>query len=318
MIVNTSFSLTIKTPCNYSEPSSAARKLKNVSRKAINRILSKQQIDCAQCAAYECFVDEVAEDDALQRKNELDEETANWIAAISQCQATASVWNGMNLYVGANCDDYGDGVELAVYANEECSWYTKENSFEDVYVFDADDEGNNVNYMLYAEEFIKSAFFELTPCYQLEFADPNQAEGEGEGSQDNNEMNDYCKGVIENAVSYSDCEGDDHEESADENAAQYEWFTYDMKDADDAEKVCAELHKEEEYGHVYDSTTSGSWYKRDKTGAIIRGEASAGLSGGAIAGIVVGVLALIGALAAMVLCKKSKAADTEYQGGEMS
>jgi hypothetical protein len=224
----------------------------------------------------------------------------------------------MNLYVGANCDDYGDGVELAVYANEDCSWYTKENAFQDVYVFDVDDEGNNINYMMYAEEFIKSAFFELTPCYTLEFADPNQAEGEGE-QEEHNEMNDYCKGVIENAVSFSDCEGDDdHEESADENAAQYEWLTYDMKDADDAEKVCAELHKEETYGHVYDSSTSGSWYKRDKSGAIIRGEEAAVLSGGAVAGIVVGVLALVGALFAMVLCKKKSSVQTEYQGGQMS
>jgi hypothetical protein len=294
-----------------------ARKLKKVSRKAINRILSKTQIDCAQCKAYECYVDEEAQDDALQRKNELDAETANWIAAISQCQQTAKQWNGLNLYVGANCDDYGDGVELAVYANDDCSWYTKENSFADVYVFDAEDDENNVNYYTYAEEFIKSAFYELTPCNQLEFADPYAAEGEGE-QDDHNEMNDYCKGVIEGSVNFSECEGDDHQESADENLEQYEWFTYHMKDADNAEKVCAELHNEEQYGHVYDSTTSGTWYKRDSSGKILRGDMVAGLSGGAIAGIVLAVLAILGLVASLLCCKKKKGAETEYQGGEMS
>jgi len=293
-----------------------ARKLKKISRKAINRILSQQQIDCAQCATYECFVDEAAEDDALQRKNELDAQTVEWITAISQCQQTDKVWNGMNLYVGANCDDYGDGVELAVYANEECSWYTKENSFEATYTFEADDEGNNVNYYTYAQEFIKSAFYELTPCNQLVFADPNAAEGEGQ--DDHNEISDYCKGVIENAVSFSDCANDD-EGSADQNADQYDWLTYDMKDADNADDVCAQLHKMDEYGHVYDSTTSGSWYKRDKSGNIIRGTSAQGLSGGAIAGIVLAVLALVGAIVVAVkFSKKTKPIDTAYTGGAMS
>ena len=134
-------------------------------------------------------------------------------------------------------------------------------------------------------------------------------------------MNDYCKGVIENAVSFADCEGDDNEGEENENLAQYDWFTYDMEEADDAEKVCAELHKEESYAHVYDSSTSGSWYQRDKTGQIIRGEASQGLSAGAIAGITIGVLALIGVIAAAVgLSKKNKktSVETDYQGGALS
>ena len=32
----------------------------------------------------------------------------------------------LNLYMGVMCSPYGDGVELAVFANEEFTWYTNQ------------------------------------------------------------------------------------------------------------------------------------------------------------------------------------------------
>merc|ERR1711966_519197 len=57
---------------------------------AITRKLAKNKeyIDCEQCSAYECFVDEDDMDDGQQRKDELDEEVSKWIEELAQCQET--------------------------------------------------------------------------------------------------------------------------------------------------------------------------------------------------------------------------------------
>ena len=95
---------------------------------AITRKLAKNKeyIDCEQCSAYECFVDEDDMDDGQQRKDELDEEVSKWIEELAQCQETGQQWNGLDLYTGVMCSPYGDGVELAVFANEDCTWYTNQ------------------------------------------------------------------------------------------------------------------------------------------------------------------------------------------------
>lgn len=105
----------------------AKRKAKKVNRKNITRKLAdKEYIDCNQCSAYECYVDEDEMDDGEQRQDELDEEVSQWIANLAECQQTDSMLVDLNLYTGVMCSPYGDGVELAVFANEDCTWYTNQ------------------------------------------------------------------------------------------------------------------------------------------------------------------------------------------------
>jgi len=313
----------------------SARRTRKLSEHKFNRMLANA-IDCNQCAAYECFVNEEDLDDQVERNENLDEEVSQWIGHLAECQETGVMWdNVMNLYVGAMCDSYGDGVELAVFANEDCTWYTNQYAFNDVYSFnangDANGDGNNnandsINYLMYAEEFIKSAFSELTPCAQLQFADPN---GEGDAEDDGqNEMNDYCKGVLEeDAVSFANCVADNEEENQNQNnnAVNYDWFTYDMEEADDANDVCVMLKQKQsgDYSHAYNQEGSGSWYIRDKSGRIVSGSSkqSEGLSAGAIVGIVIAVLAvLLIAVGVGRSCTSSRKrhVDADYSGGEMS
>ena len=177
---------------------------------------------------------------------------------------------------------------------------------------------------MYAENFIKSAFSEVTPCLQKEYSDPDEEEedNDDEDEEQQYEVNDYCAGIMEeNVVSFNNCQAEEQDEDEDgDDAVNYDWFTYDMKEADDVNEVCAVLNAMDsaEYSHVYDVEASGTWYNRNKKGTIVSFNQTEGLSGGAIAGIVVVVLGVIGAAGFFFAKAQKKAVETDYQGGEMS
>jgi len=312
---------------------------KKLSAKAIERKLANnaEYIDCNQCASYACYAEDAEEDedadDAAQKEQnqqELDENVSEWIANLGECVETGVQWNNLDLYVGAMCSPYGDGVELAVFANDECTWYTNQKQFSDVYNY-ANDENNeyNVNYMYYAENHIKSAFSEVLPCLEKEYADPDEEEDDNENEDENEEeeyrVNEYCEAVMEeDAISLANCDADEEEEEEndDDVAANNAWFTYDMKEADDVNQVCATINKMEsaDYSHVYEEESSGTWYKRNKKGRIVNSsDQSEGLSGSAVAAIVAVIACVLVAAGFFLMKAKSiKTMDAEYQGGEMS
>mmetsp|Transcript_14560 Transcript_14560/g.30109 ORF Transcript_14560/g.30109 Transcript_14560/m.30109 type:complete len:542 (-) Transcript_14560:148-1773(-) len=312
------------------EENEAGRKLKTTARRTAN------YIDCDQCFAYNCYADDEADadlDDGAQQQQNMDElerQVSEWIANLGECQESGSQdANGNSLYIGVMCDSYGDGVELAVFLDEECSMYTSEYSFNSVY--NPDYDANEINYVTYAENYIKIAFEETMSCLEVEYDDPNEEQDENaaEEEEERYEMNEYCEGLLnDEAMDFNNCEaenGNEEEEEAQDD--QYAWYTFDIEDADDIGEVCQVVYQMQgEYYHAYDESSSGTWYSRNSNGQIItvsaqnnQGNKSPGLSGGAIAGIVVLIVGVIGA-AGFVLTKKNKAATTtaEYQGGQLS
>lgn len=171
----------------------------------------KQAIDCDQCQAYECYYDEAAEDDALQNKNNLDASVSNWIGELAQCKASGvQSADGYDLYMSAICDSYGDGVELALFLDEDCTMYTTNESFYNTYDPDnGNDDGYGISYLTYAEEFIKSAFSETMSCLQVEYADANEEAEEDEEKE--YQMNDYCTAILESdngVADFNNCDAD--------------------------------------------------------------------------------------------------------------
>jgi hypothetical protein len=231
--------------------------------------------------------------------------------------------NGANVYYGAMCDDYGDGVELAVFLDDKCSLYTSNVAFNNIFM---KEEGNDgYSYLTYAENYIKTAFQDVMSCDEPQYYVAGDDDAAAE-EEDNAEMNEYCKDILrDDALSYTNCE-------ADEDAQQLvteDGYAYDLAYGDDLDiqEVCAVVKRMEnaggEYFHAYDSSTSGTWYKRDKKGQIItESQSSGGLSGGAIFGIIAAIAAVVGGAAFFVMKKKEKKGDiaesAEYQGGALS
>eukprot|EP00584_Thalassiosira_punctigera_P011102 CAMPEP_0172529108 /NCGR_PEP_ID=MMETSP1067-20121228/3256_1 /TAXON_ID=265564 ORGANISM="Thalassiosira punctigera, Strain Tpunct2005C2" /NCGR_SAMPLE_ID=MMETSP1067 /ASSEMBLY_ACC=CAM_ASM_000444 /LENGTH=563 /DNA_ID=CAMNT_0013313103 /DNA_START=68 /DNA_END=1759 /DNA_ORIENTATION=- len=296
------------------------RKLKE-NRKLAQRVLSKQYIDCDQCNNYECFVDYDEMDDGVVRRDELDEEVSEWVQDLAECKESGVQWNDMDLYLGAMCSPHGDGVELAVFVDEDCTMYTNQMSFYNV--FDPyNDNEDGINYLTYAEEFIKYAFTEVTSCLDQEYADPEEDNDEDDDEEEEYEVNDYCQQVMEGDVAdFNNCDVDENQDEEDIDD-QYIWYTYDMQEADDIDEVCVTLNQMEgEYSYVYDEELSGTWYERNADGSIHSDEESeaATLSPGIIAVIVAVCLIVVGG-AAFLLKPKKKPSDSNepvYQGGTM-
>ncbi len=284
------------------------------------------------CSAYNCFDDEDEDvDDGATTQDELDGNIADWIANLAQCQQSGVQLNGMNIYVGAICSPYGDGVELAVFMDEDCTMYTNQMTFSSAYDSYNGQEANGndgLNYAAFAEIYIKNSFTEVMPCLNEEYADPNEQENQDAEEDERYEINDYCKEILNNgAIEYSTCDADEDEEEqmAEENAEENEnaWYTYQMtaENAQNLEQACATVKKlDGEINNLYDETHSGTWYARNKRGQIIsnKSEQRSGMGAGAISSIILGCVVVFGGAAYLLKNKKHATVTSEYQGGTLS
>ena len=139
-------------------------------------------------------------------------------------------------------------------------------------------------------------------------------------------MNDYCKQLFEgDAVNFNECGANEEEEQQDEENNEFNWYGYDMEDADDMEGVCAKIVSfNGVYNNYYDSAFAGSVHKRDKNGNIVTNESTglSGLSVSAIVAIVVAIVMVIGFAAYLMKPKKKVKSlalhEPVYQGGQLS
>ena len=131
---------------NYYNGDDAARRLFPIDHNQQQR-RAESYITCDGCSAYGClsssnnddaaaYTDDYNNNNAYANANDHEEEdkaVLEMIEDVSQCLNTGINFNGNDLYVGFMCSPYsGDGVELAVFLDNECTVYTTLKKFEDI------------------------------------------------------------------------------------------------------------------------------------------------------------------------------------------
>lgn len=87
--------------------------------------------------------------------------------------------------------------------------YTTNESFYNTYDSGNGNDDDGINYLTYAEEFIKSAFSETMSCLQVEYADANEEAEDDE--EEEYQMNDYCTAILESdngVADFNNCDAD--------------------------------------------------------------------------------------------------------------
>ena len=231
-----------------------------------------KNFDCDECDQYSCF--------SNYNNNGYNEEINNLIDDISDCLRTGSYGsNGEELYAGPMCSASGNGVEVALFLDNECTTYTTQNKFSSLpsyYMYGSSDvfDATKVSF--------QKAFSETTSCEDLDFENPyNQANDDGANNGGNGEMNDYCKQLFNEggALGLSSCSsngnyynGNQNQNNGNNYGNSYgnsysnddflSWYTYDMtvENAQDIEQVCPVVSDMGgSYSNYYNKYKSGTW-----------------------------------------------------------
>ena len=216
-------------------------------------------------------------------------------------------------------------MEIAVFVDSDCTAYTNLYSFADVYdSYYYNNNGSSEDLSSYAESYIKSAFTEVMPCAEQEFADPNDGGGDGDEEDDEEEeyeVNGYCQQIFEDgALDFGNCYANYENNNYDQDN-EYSWYTYDMTydDSADMDTVCSTVKTlDGEYSHYYDSKRSGSWYDRMRDGSISSASSDRFLETLQIVlYVTLAVLVIAAALYITFRRKRVSRRQPLYQGGAM-
>lgn len=128
-----------------------------------------------------------------------------------------------------------------------------------------------------------------------------------EEDEEDNEMNDYCNQLFEqDSINFNACAADDdYEEQQDEGDDAYNWYNYDLEDADELDQVCAKIVSfGGKYNNYYDSASTGSVHTRNRKGNLVYGQSTSLLSVGAIVAIVLACIFVVGVAAHLLKPKR--------------
>ncbi|KAL3935779.1 MAG: hypothetical protein SGBAC_008768 [Bacillariaceae sp.] len=190
-----------------------------------------EYVDCDTCSLYNC----IGNDDGnrkLNQNEEYDMETAfDYLEELSQCQAFSVNYqnseyaensegdydqnedqdkNSESLYVGYMCSEYGAGIELSFFLDEDCTLATDE-----IDVAEKIPENSMAGQYLYMSQNLVNGIFENSfSCDNIQFASPfdNQADADNstwynfqyygnnaevDGSEGIPAASEYCQSIFE-------------------------------------------------------------------------------------------------------------------------
>jgi hypothetical protein len=206
-------------------------------------------------------------------------------------------------YAGMICNDAGNGVEIGVFVDDECTLYNNVVPYTN---FMSDDDQA---YYTKAKELVEFMFTNDFDCYnqEIQYTNPyDTAELQEQAENADGEVPEaaeWCRNLFDgdaDPVNLYDCGQDENaeeenaEEEEDENLQYYDWYNYQLKneDAQDIQKVCSIVKLMAGEYTTYYKGDNGSLFDYNQNTSTKK----KGLGGGAIAAIViVVVLAAAGA-----------------------
>ncbi|GAX27114.1 hypothetical protein FisN_13Lh340 [Fistulifera solaris] len=236
-------------------------------------------IDCNVCEARNCWANNNNADQQQAEAEEgyvavNDQNIVAWVEGIAGCQQTASYWDAYPLYAGWICNAAGNGVEIGIFLDDQCSIYTSTKNYKNVVGQDASELFYN------SQDVVTYPFMNALSCgNQVQYITPEEyANMQANGNDANNaengngEASQMCRELMNGqAISVDDCNADGQEDQVDneiegDETAGYAWYKYLITNDNSAnnQAVCKILQTMEgEYTVVYNGNEkhgSGSFY----------------------------------------------------------
>jgi hypothetical protein len=285
-------------------------------------------VDCQMCADYECLDFQQSSTNGYTNENgefvEIElHDAIEWLNGFSECAQTNANLDDYPLYSGLMCNANGNGLEIGLYLDQECTMYTTQIAYKDVM------ESVDQAYYSMIHDVVEFTFTnDGIECYDPEvvwynevdyyYQQQNGEQQEAQQQEDNGEVPeaaDWCKQLLEGdaAVNLYDCGGYAPEENGDEEGDDYvntyAWYSYELKgdDAENVQAVCYVVQNLQGEHHTTYNTNLESLFDYKKNNSR---NSSSGMSAGGKAGIVILVLVLVGAVAGgMFFFKKKDSGD---------
>jgi len=241
--------------------------------------------DCETCSNMNCFQDENNNQDG---ENVYSNENAlEWLMDVGECQEIDEEYynyydeNGYQLYAGYTCNSDGSGMEIGVFADEECSILTT-TTFAEV----VENGGYGSSYQSMSSGLVHRVFQQYFDCMNTEYINPgeDQQEEDEEENEDEDaqfEANEFCQQLVQDdAIAMDESCMEDNNNGENQNNYQYdEWgnpygqytdangdiIYYDVQKEDDAEEVCVAIQgKEGDYTTALEHGSSLYDYSNSK------------------------------------------------------
>mmetsp|Transcript_27937 Transcript_27937/g.67974 ORF Transcript_27937/g.67974 Transcript_27937/m.67974 type:complete len:618 (+) Transcript_27937:26-1879(+) len=227
-----------------------------------------EQVDCDLCYANGCFYEAENEgEDAgsvyTDSYGYTSTDALEWLSGVSECQEISqdngyTNFNGYyTLYAGLTCNAAGTGVEIGLFANDECTVQSTQTSFSNI----ISSETQINSYFELTKSLVEHSFTQTTSCAETSFINPYEDNGnrrrlpgddeDEDQDQDENQDEQQDEQQDENQDEQADADadedanadanGDDNAQAnGDDNAAQEE-AEEEEEDNDPVNEICQAL-----------------------------------------------------------------------------
>ena len=188
--------------------------------------------DCDTCSTMKCFQDNQNNNNQQDGNVYSNENALNWLLSVGECQEINGDYynyqaaDGYQLYAGYTCNSDGTGMEIGVFADEDCSILTT-TTFAEV----VSNGGYGASYQSMSSGLVHRVFQQYFDCMNTEYISPgDDAQQEQEDNNENEdedaefEANEYCQQLVQDqAIAMGEsCMEDNNNDGQNQNNYQYD------------------------------------------------------------------------------------------------